>query len=96
MKLVLEVEWVPGIKVTQFADMLRSLLAANPQSIEAAIPCVENAGFVAKVDAAGFDLSIHMVSDFGECLPSRVAVLHSRARTSADEFKRQIEPFIRL
>jgi len=94
MKLILEVEWVPGVKVTQFADMLRALLEANPQSIEAAIPSVENAGFVAKVDAQGFDLSIHMISDFGECLPSRVAVLHSRARTSREEFAKQVDVFL--
>ena len=94
MKLTLEVEWVPGHKSAQFGRMCRSLCESNPATIEAAIPAIENNGFVARIDAAGEDCSIHAISDFGEALPSRVAVLHSRARTTISELRHQVAPYM--
>jgi hypothetical protein len=94
MRLTLEIEWVPGNRVERFGNMCRRLCESNPASIEAAIPAIEQSGFVARIDAAGEDLSIHVVSDFGEALPSRVAVLHSRARTPIAELRHQVAPYM--
>jgi hypothetical protein len=94
MRLTLEIEWVPGNRIKWFGEMCRVLCETNPASIEAAIPAIEQNGFVAKIDAAGEDLSIHAISSFGEVLPSRVAVLHSRARTPIAELRHQVAPYM--
>ena len=94
MKLILEVEWVPGRKLAQFANLCRSLCELNPASITAAIPAIEQNGFVARIDAAGEDCSIHVASDFGDVLPSRVAVLHSRPRTPLAALRTQVAPYM--
>lgn len=94
MKLTLEVEWVPGRKLKEFGEMLRAICNANPATLVAAIPAIENNGFVAKFDAKGEDLSIHFVSDFGEPLPTRVAVLHSRANTPRAELIKQVAAYL--
>ena len=94
MRLTLEIEWVPGNRVTRFGLMCRKLCEANPATIEAAIPSIEQSGFVARIDATGEDLSIHTISDFGEALPSRVAVLHSRARTPITALREQVAPYM--
>jgi hypothetical protein len=95
MKLTLEIEWVPGKRNTEFCNMLRALCDSNPASPVAAIPAIENNGFVAKLSPDGEDLSIHYVSDFGEALPTRCAVLHSRARTPKAELEHQVAPYLR-